>query len=635
MHLLAPESGKVIPVLNYDIINGQRASVPWTRTDMRAAPMDQRVIEHGAQLILRAELSQKVPGLVAFGDQNRPSASLMFVPMRNGNKVIGTLSIQSYVPQAYDPDALNVLQALADFCAGAMERIQAAAALRQSEERFSKAFRATPVAIAISTLAESRVVDVNEGFLRLFGFQRDEVIGRAALELDIWTNSEDRAELLRLLEEKRSVRDKEYRFRTKTGDDRGVLVSAEIIELGNEPCMLFIAYDLTERLHLETQLRHAQKLEAVGRLAAGIAHDFNNIMTVIQGYASYQLSTAQPDGELAESLRQISEAAERAAGLTRQLLTFSRKQVLHLRSLNLNEAIRQVTRTLSRVLGEDILLECHLEAELPGVWADVGMIEQLITNLAVNARDAMPQGGRFVVRTASVEVEADAASVHAEARPGSFVCLSIADTGSGMDAVTLSRIFEPFFTTKDVGQGSGLGLATVHGIVKQHQGWIDTSSQTGRGTTFKIFLPIARQPAEERPPISRPSAHLADSKTILVVEDETSVRRFVCHLLRQEGFQLAEVASGVDALQWWKENGRNADLLLTDIRMPGGVSGRQLAEQLHSEKPGLKVILTSGYSLETTERDGILEKGFHFLAKPYPPANLIELVRCCLDSDGP
>jgi PAS domain S-box-containing protein len=497
MHLVASAGdGGVIPILNYDTIDGQRVAVPRARTATALAPMDQKVIEEGGQLILREGAYEPLEGLVTFGNTQRLSASLLFVPIRNGMRVIGVLSIQSYTPKAYDGESLNILQSLADLCAGAMERIQAEEELRKSEERFSKAFRATPISIAISTLDKGRIVDANDGYLRLFGFSRDEVIGRYAHELGIWINPEDRTELVRILREKRAIRNKEQRLRTKSGEFRDVLVSAEIIELGGEQCGLFIGYDLTERLHLETQLRHSQKMEAIGQLAAGIAHDFNNIMTIIQGHSSLALSAPHLDAEMLESWQEVSEASERAANLTRQLLTFSRRQIMQSSSLNLNALIRQVTKLLRRILGEDISLECNYAEALPSIRADSGMIDQLIMNLAVNARDAMPKGGRLALSTLVEDIDVSALQERAEARPGTFVCLSVIDTGCGMDIPTLGRIFEPFFTTKDVGKGTGLGLATAYGIVKQHQGWIEVKSEIGHGTAFKIYFPSESNTAE-------------------------------------------------------------------------------------------------------------------------------------------
>lgn len=490
MHLFTPDLQSVIPVLNYDVVNGRRTQVPWRRQDHKLAPVDRRVVAEGAQLVLRQDAAQPVPGLVPFGDKDRLSASLMFVPLRHLMKVVGILSIQSYQPNAYDRDSLGILQSLADLCAGAMDRVQAATALAESEERFSKAFRMSPLPINISTLKEGFYLDVNDSFLRLLGYSRDEVIGRTSLELGIWMNPTDRTEMVQRVLLDKSVRDMEIKVRTKTGQVRTVLASFETIQLGPEPCLIGISYDVTERLQLEGQLRHAQKMEAVGQLAAGIAHDFNNIMTIIQGHTSLVLGSLAPHSDACESLQEVSKAADRAANLTRQLLTFSRRQIMQPRPLNLNDIANQILRMLASVLREDIALECALEPGLPSLPADEGMMEQVIMNLVVNARDAMPQGGRLQVSTQSVVIDEEDLTHRPEAQAGRFVCLTVADTGCGMDAGTLGRIFEPFFTTKDVGRGTGLGLATVYGIVKQHQGWIEVKSEKEIGSTFQVFLPV-------------------------------------------------------------------------------------------------------------------------------------------------
>ncbi|MBI2949932.1 MAG: PAS domain S-box protein [Verrucomicrobia bacterium] len=496
MHLITPDLQSVIPVLNYDVINGQRSSVPWRRTDRKLAPMDREVIEDGAQLILRQDSSPAVGGLVPFGDQSRLSASLMFVPIRHRMKVVGVLSIQSYQPNAYDREALAILQSLADLCAGAMDRIQAATALGESEERFSKAFRLSPLPINICTLKEGRYIDVNDSFLRLLGYSRDEVIGRTSLELGVWANPADRLAMVNRVLTEKSVRDMEICVQTKSGQTRNILASFEIIHLGSEPYVIGISYDVTDRLQLEGQLRHAQKMEAVGQLAAGIAHDFNNIMTIIQGHTSLVLGSPDIRPDALESLQEVSKAADRAASLTRQLLTFSRRQMMQPRLLNLNDVASQILKMLASVLREDIALECMLEPGLPSIPADVGMMEQLIMNLVVNARDAMPRGGRLLVSTQTLVIDAAELQHHPEAHLGKFVRLTVSDTGCGMDATTLARIFEPFFTTKDVGRGTGLGLATVYGIVKQHQGWIEVKSQPDQGATFQVFLPVTHRELE-------------------------------------------------------------------------------------------------------------------------------------------
>jgi signal transduction histidine kinase/CheY-like chemotaxis protein len=390
--------------------------------------------------------------------------------------------------------------------------------------------------------------------------------------------------------------------------------------------------DVTEMLNLEAQFRHAQKLESVGQLAAGVAHDFNNILTVIQGYADCLLARSTPEDFSQGPLKQISKASQRAAALTKQLLMFSRKQVIQTKVLDLNLVLQNMAKMLQRLLGEDVALEADYNSDLPHIEADSGMLEQIIMNLAVNSRDAMPGGGRLRIGTSCVELDAAYASRHTDARPGRFVCLTVSDSGVGMDQKTLERIFEPFFSTKEVGKGTGLGLATVYGIVNQHQGWIEVASTIGRGTTFKIYFPAVAKAADVTIETqSDPESVRGGHETILLVEDEPVLRELVREVLSEYEYRVIEAASGVEALRVWDEHNGQVDLLLTDMVMPEGMSGRDLAMQLRVQKPDLKVIYTSGYSSESLSSE-IGQTDTMFLAKPYLPPQLAQLVRQSLDS---
>ena len=391
------------------------------------------------------------------------------------------------------------------------------------------------------------------------------------------------------------------------------------------------AEDITERLNLEAQLRQVQKMESVGQLAAGVAHDFNNILTIIQGHAGLMMTHPALHADLVDSGKQISLAAERAANLTRQLLMFSRRQIMQTQLLDLNDVISNVTKMLKSLLGEPVTLRRDLTGDLPAVHADAGMMEQVLVNLAVNARDAMPRGGTLSVNTFTVDIDEAYVQRHPEARTGCFVCLSVIDTGHGMDAATLSRIFEPFFTTKEIGRGTGLGLATVYGIVKQHQGWVEVQSQVNHGTTFKVFFPVSSKAAaiQDR---REPKAVPGGDETILVVEDEPALRELVQEILQKKGYTVLEAATGNTAFKVWQQHKENIDLLLTDMMMPEGLSGRELAEKVLEDKAGLKVIYTSGYSLDVVSPGFTLKEGLNFLQKPYQPDTLAQMVRDCLDT---
>jgi CheY-like chemotaxis protein len=375
-----------------------------------------------------------------------------------------------------------------------------------------------------------------------------------------------------------------------------------------------------------------QKMESIGQLAAGVAHDFNNILTVIRTNAELGLMDVKHvTAPLVEYLKQIAAASERAASLTRHLLTFAHKQVLQLQRLDLNEVVSNMLKMLKRILGEDITLQVSYGSDLPAVRADVGMLEQVIMNLAVNARDAMPQGGRLVIGTSDAQIEESYAQLNPQAVRGDYVCLTVSDTGCGIPPDIQARIFDPFFTTKGVGKGTGLGLATVYGIVRQHKGWLTVYSEVGQGAVFRIYLPVAGTPAKDR---VQPEAELevrGGNETILLAEDEPAVRALMRNVLERYGYTVMEAESGVKALNLWNKHHKEIELVLTDMIMPDGMTGRQLAEKIHADKPAVPVIYTSGYSADIVGKDFELKEGINFLQKPCAPRKLAQAVRHCLD----
>ena len=391
------------------------------------------------------------------------------------------------------------------------------------------------------------------------------------------------------------------------------------------------AVDATERLSLEAQLRQSQKMEAIGQLAAGVAHDINNILTVMQGFACRLLDRQDPPSST-EDAQQILDAADRAASLTRQLLAFSRRQNMELRLLDLRLVVSGMVRMLERLIGENIRLTVKNPESLPGVAADTGLIEQVLLNLVVNARDAMPEGGEVEVETAAMEISEAEALKRPQARAGQFVLLKISDTGCGMDAATLARVFEPFFTTKGPGKGTGLGLATVYGIVRQHDGWIEVESVPGHGTVFSVFLPSMVgqvESAHHDTEIIRPLR--GGPERVLIVEDEALLRSLARATLAELGYTVFEASNALEALVVWRQEGRNVDLLLTDMVMPGGLTGQELAAQLRQEKPELRVIYCSGYTPDIPGVDFSKARDVTFLQKPYRPRVLARVVRDCLD----
>jgi two-component system cell cycle sensor histidine kinase/response regulator CckA len=758
LDLISTERDKIHGILNVDTDRaGQRFDIPVAGELREPSGMAQRIIAQGAELILREEPVTMPADVIPIGDTSRPSASLMLVPIRNRTKVIGILSIQSYTPRAYSQPDLSTLQTLADHCGGALERIRAEQALRDSEQRFRDLFEGSPDAVFVEDLTGT-VLDINPAACRLHGVAREQLIGQNVLNLvpperreevvrdfqalvdgrleqvegasytqdnrvvpvevrasrvnysgreavllhvrditdrklveaalrssemlfhSVWENSADgmrltdkngnivavndafcklvgmsREELegkpftvifadseqpaqmleefIRRFQDRVVEHQREHRLTLRNGNVVTLEDTSSFVELqGQPPMLLGVFRDVTGQKRLEEQLRQSQKMEAVGQLAGGVAHDFNNILTVIHGHASLLLTGGSLTAVSARSAQQISQAAERAASLTRQLLAFSRRQVLQPRRLDMNEVVANITKMLGRILGEDIALQLNYSPQPALVQADAGMMEQVLLNLAVNSRDAMPKGGLLAIKISTLEVDARRLAEHSESHTGRFVCLSVIDTGCGIPPENLRRIFEPFFTTKEVGKGTGLGLATVYGIVKQHQGWIEVESEPGKGTAFKVFL---RRSVEAAEAADKPSAEIAvrgGKETILVVEDEEAVRELVCNLLAGHGYQILQAESGTKALQVWRASKDRIDLLLTDLVMPDQMNGRELAEKLWAERPRLKVIFTSGYSAEAVGKDFVLRRGLNYLQKPYHPHKLALAVRDCLDA---
>lgn len=509
--------------------------------------------------------------------------------------------------------------------------------LRASEERFQKAFQAASVPMAILKLQSQTCVEVNDSFLELTARQRQEVTGPSPAKLEQLIYPADYERLCQQLQRGGPVHDYDCRVRRNCKETRDALISAEPIKLGTEECLLLALYDMTEQRQLESQLRQSQKMEAVGQLAAGIAHDFNNLLTIIQGYTSIGLSHKGLEPKVADAFEQVHSATRRAAALTRHLLAFSRKQVMQRKPLQLNETLTRLHPMLLRMIGEHVSLESKFQPNLPSVLGDENTLEQVVMNLVVNARDAMPNGGKLRIATEPVELDAEKAKRCPEARAGKFICLSMADNGKGMDSSTLAHIFEPFFTTKPQGKGTGLGLSTVYGIVKQHEGWLEVESAPGTGSTFRIFLPVSDQPAALpalTPPLPEPRDSKKPQATILLVEDEMPVRELVAATLEDHGYEVLQAEDGARALKVWDQKARSVDLLLTDMLMPNGVSGAALAQQLLKKSPRLRVLYTSGYSTELIESADQLIEGVNFLPKPFEVSNLIKTVQRCLASEA-
>ena len=400
---------------------------------------------------------------------------------------------------------------------------------------------------------------------------------------------------------------------------------------GNYYGRIWTFRDITDRRRLEEQFRQSQKLEAIGLLAGGVAHDFNNLLSVIQGYCSmFEMKNVPPEDQH-KYVVEIQLAVERAAALTRQLLTFSRRQPMQMRPVDLNGVVSKIARMLQRILGEDISLQVKYSSHALFLNADAGMLDQVLLNLAVNSRDAMPNGGQLIIETATGEAD-KMIPAPVPPRKGHFARLKVSDTGCGIPPDLLARIFEPFFTTKEVGRGTGLGLATVHGIVQQHQGWIDVASEPGRGTTFSVYLPQLAHAPEPPASIAQRVQTLGGAETILVVEDEATLRRLFRNMLTRLGYRILEAPTGAAALEVWKQNRNEIQLVLTDLVMPDGMTGIDLSQRLLKDRADLPVIYISGYSREAVDSTVDLLEGVNFLPKPFQLEKLAQIVRHSLDA---
>jgi PAS domain S-box-containing protein len=503
------------------------------------------------------------------------------------------------------------------------------AGLRESEERYRLLFERNLAGVYRST-AEGRLLECNRAFARMLGYGSP---AEAMAHSEWWFHDRPsaHAEFWERLRREGSIVNHEGQARRKDGSPVWVIQNVSLLaDEDGEEMLLGTVFDVTERRRLEEQLLQSQKMEAVGRLAGGIAHDFNNLLTAIAGYSELLLGDLAQDDPRRESAEEIREAGLRAAGLTQQLLAFSRRQVLEPRVLDLNAVIASMERMLRRVIGEDIELTTALDADLWRTLADPGQIEQAIVNLAVNARDAMPRGGRLTLETGNVTLDEKFASAYTTVQPGPHVMLAVSDTGVGMDATLQSRLFEPFFTTKERGKGTGLGLSTTYGIVKQSGGSIWVYSEPGHGTTFKIYLPRCEEPLDTRDAPPLPAKPRAGSETVLLVEDEPEVRRLVDKLLRMQGYAVVSAGSPAEAIAAARAAGPIA-ILITDVIMPG-MNGRELATVLGAERPGMRVLYMSGYTDAAIAQHGILPAGTAFLSKPFTPDALARKVREVLDA---
>jgi len=514
------------------------------------------------------------------------------------------------------------------------ERKRFEMALQESEVKFRLAFDASPDAVNINRL-DGTYIEINQGFTSLTGYAREDVIGKTFEEINLWCIPADRENLINSLLTTGYCENLESKFRLKDGNFKTGLMSARLIPINNEPHVLSITRDISERvtaeqtrIDLERRLQQAQKMESVGRLAGGIAHDLNNMLGPIIGYAEMLVEDLGQGDPRLEAALQIVQAGTRAEAIIRQLLAYSRKQALEMKAVHINTLLQNFEQLLRRMLREDIVIHLTLDPSLPQVNGDIGQLEQVVMNLAINAQDAMPDGGELTFKTQSVELDDFYANQLQTVAPGSYVLLSVSDTGIGMDEKTRSQIFEPFFTTKEKSKGTGLGLASVYGIVKQHGGNIWVYSYPGEGTTFKLYLPVASRIVAEDPPGRQATAIAEGNETILVVEDDGHLRSMTRTLLSRKGYTTLLAANGPEALELIDRYQGQIDLLLTDVIMPG-MDGRELAHLIKRQRPRIKLLYMSGYPEDVISQKGLLEEAL-VLQKPFTLKTLSRKIRLAL-----
>jgi two-component system, cell cycle sensor histidine kinase and response regulator CckA len=554
------------------------------------------------------------------------------VPLKVGNHTFGALVVQTYSRNIrYGERDKEILTFVARQVASAVEIKRNEQALRRSEARYRSLVQSSVYGIYRSSL-EGRFLDVNPAVIAMLGYASAEEVLLLDPEKQVFARPEEHRGLIERFRRTGRLDGLEVSWKRKDGSAIMVRISGRAVSSADEPADVLeaIAEDVTDRRLLEDQLRQSQKMEAVGRLAGGVAHDFNNLLMVISGYTEVILAKLDVDNPLHEKGRAIQQAADRATTLTRQLLAFSRKQLLELKIVDVNTIVLDMERLLRPLIGENIDLVIELSPEAGHTRADAGQLEQVLMNLVVNAKDAMPAGGKLSIQTRNVTEAEGHRRGPTFIRPGNYVLLSVSDTGTGMDKETQSRIFEPFFTTKEMGKGTGLGLSTVYGIVKQSGGYVVVHSEEGSGSTFHIYLPRAEH-SLERLAVPAPSATTGGTETILLVEDEESVRQLVRETLSARGYNVVEAVSGEAGLEIAGRHKGTIDLVITDVVMPG-MDGREMIKRLSQKRPEAKVLYLSGYTEDSIASEELPESGIAFLQKPFTLQNLLRKIREILGS---
>lgn len=498
--------------------------------------------------------------------------------------------------------------------------------LAESEERYRRLFETASDGIVLLEKREGKIVNANPAAEILLGCSKEECIGKSIQDLGVSLDMSDFPMIIQTLEKSGMLNYTDIRVKTKSGPD----IYTDIYMVDRAKLAQCNIREITERKKLEAQLREAQKMEAVGLLAGGIAHDFNNILSAIVGYGSLLQTKMNSDDPLRENVDQILVSADRAAEVTHSLLAFSRKQVINLKPFNINAMLERFKKLLSRLIGEDIELRTNFTDTDVFIMADAGQIEQVLLNLATNARDAMPHGGHLTLDTQLVELDDTFIRVHGYGEPRMFAVISVSDTGVGMDKETIDKIFEPFFTTKEAGKGTGLGLALAYGIIKQHNGYITVYSEPEKGTTFRIYLPAVKSSEEVivKTVIEPPPSH--GNETILVAEDDSALRNLFSTVLQEYGYKVILAKDGEDAIKKFADNKDKIQLIMLDMIMPKK-SGKEVYDRIRKMRPDMKTLFSSGYTADRIDKDGMRKEGFDFIMKPVSPKDLLKKIREVLD----
>ncbi len=630
-----------IAVLSED---GERIEAPYfvDEEDVEPPPAEawrggltEYVLRSGKPLLAKPDTFEELVKAGEVLPRGAPSLDWLGVPLKSGDKTFGVLVVQSYSEKSrFGQKEADILNFVSQQLASTIQQRRSQEALQRSEERYRSQVQSAVYGLYRSSV-DGKFLDVNPALVQMLGYESAEELYALDMARDLYVNPDERKKFIEQFSDTQRIEGVETRWRRKDGKPITVRLSGRsgLRYPGEPPSFEMICEDVTERRMLEEQLLHSQKMEAVGRLAGGVAHDFNNLLTVIKGYSELMLNELKDKDPMRGEMEEVIRAAERAASLTRQLLAFSRRQVLDPKVLDLNSVIRNMEKLLLRLLGEDVELQVRLDDRLGTVKADPGQIEQVIMNLAVNARDAMPRGGKLTIETSNHIIDETYAREHAVVHAGEYAMMAVTDTGTGMDPETASHIFEPFFTTKETGKGTGLGLSTVYGIVKQSGGYIWVYSEPGRGTSFKVYLPTVRSAADEA--VGRPvlTASYRGTETILLVEDEDGVRALIREVLQRHGYRVIDTRNGAEATQACERHEGEIHMLLTDVVL-AQVTGTELARHLMTLRPKMKVLFISGYTEEAIIHQGVLEAGTAFLQKPFTPNVLARKVREVMDGNS-